>query len=1832
MSMELLGRALARMAFRTGGQLMLEMPDDLDPKVVAALVIGANQEVRADVPFCLFVREGRTELNDRCPTCDIHELAMYRQGERLAITYTSDYSAMATFASVFPLLLSRGFPHAQDGSRGAGVAGLPEFSRALGEVLHEASTTPSLSRSGLSGAVVAVMSFLSEAHGIVGNGLVTSAAEWWAHIGCWVSALQQPTNQGGPLGIQRLYGAAGLPFPEDGKEALTMSPADYVETLEARWSSPSAITAELGRLSTIEGAKEAAANFMEIDWPDLYSGASLRTNSPISRVACPSGDPNQKLSLGWSKLREDAFAKSFVDAKGKLQVLRDGVPLPTPYKGVAPILLVSTGEVQQADGVSATLGGITLVIPYRAGQLLGAIPGGLGAVAPLIEVKGMAGTKATFTATGVDIGPTGLHVSGTLHLKPKPKVPNVAAITVECNGLGTQSFADRSSCTLTVLWPGEVAIWARQLQRKSKRGSREPVVWSGKEDAISTIELTGAGTHQFMVLPGQMADSAPATVKVGELSLVQSGGALPNGFLAGEIDIKDEVAITLGDQVICQAVVSGGSSRPKSPIIAAAHGVLPDTSGGPDDGTLGFLEQLLCRVLAELDDDTALGAVLALDTRGREEFATPAKGVFCSPSIVSQLGMASPGAPTAALTRHPAYKRLRDAYRDLGLSHFLARAEAQDGTAGLTVSRIALTDVPDGKIHELREAYRQLLEESSKLAKPSDRFWARHPFSVVVLPSGIGLKPAAAVMLSPLHPIRLAWSWAVQVGLRSAFDDGATPALGISLIDGTNFPAHCYVEDAFGTLLAFQPVTVDAHPEDVYLGWQASVPIVFGKPAVPAWVAGYRFPVDGMSALSKSAVGCAIDDFLRVFPQVQVLKVGLEATMPSRRSSAVDDGLMDKVNQLAARSTKLDGVAGVQVHDSINRLGSVPRLERLSDALAVARPGFNVQWTRCQPEQDSGCHVTILEGSAAFMTTARSALLQVGWLPSLPLRRTPTRRHDGHALHIDFGMSPACQGSDTFAGVLAAYESVGDGSRFITHILPNLAGITSRPQWLVTSEFGVDPQSLSVAATTQAGSSYLLWDWRPTSATRSGSSTGRLQPYFVIAAVPQALNGAIRDRLRQLNPSLEPGEVDRRVRTLIDTLAKRAIGLNSLLSIGHHQATGALGFFFALLSLERWVRAAAPGDIRLVVPVDAVDAFLREGRSADAPDGRKRADLLVIRAGKQVDGSYQVVISPIEVKHYGLGGAVQAPAFPMAGDSRIEGHLSQLQAYQEQVVELCERHSATAGALASIMAQRLIALIDAATQLNPGAEEHTTELLASIASGMATFVPGKGVFAWYQAGASGASGAKAEWELSPGAVESSRVEVHIDPASFDAAYWRDENGDCHAVISSALDCATEVGTSAISGGHPPQAGGQQGDSSPAATGNSGTHGEPAPTTSQAAQADGNTRQDVALGQTITPSEPTVAQGMTSPTGGGPQPGGDRLDNRLARHPDSELERRYRLLIAALKEFKVQVHRPQEGTPYREGPGFIEYAVVPAYGVSVNRVEGQIDNVKLRLALPADASVSCSLHLGNVLLTVPKPDHERYFVDAEQMWQGWTPPEGTFSIPLGEDISGNIVTLDFADPNSPHLLVAGVTGSGKSEALLTILHGAAHYNRPDELQLLLVDPKQTELTSLENLPHVRGSIGYSGQDAIAVLKQVANEMDARYTQFGTAGEKVRNIQEYRERVGPMARWLVVLDEYADLISDDAERKEIESLIKRVAQKARAAGIHLILSTQKPVVEVVNTVLKANLPARIALRVNNQIESAVILAETGAEHLVGKGDAIVKIGNHKTRLQFARYSVS
>lgn len=341
-----------------------------------------------------------------------------------------------------------------------------------------------------------------------------------------------------------------------------------------------------------------------------------------------------------------------------------------------------------------------------------------------------------------------------------------------------------------------------------------------------------------------------------------------------------------------------------------------------------------------------------------------------------------------------------------------------------------------------------------------------------------------------------------------------------------------------------------------------------------------------------------------------------------------------------------------------------------------------------------------------------------------------------------------------------------------------------------------------------------------------------------------------------------------------------------------------------------------------------------------------------------------------------------------------------------------------------------------------------------------------------------------------------------------------------------------------------------------------------------------------------------------------------------------LEARYQIVLNALEEFNIPVSIP-EGESYDEGPAFYEVRVVPGAGIKTDKVLAQTQELKLRLKLPHELEIRGIVDRGAVVFQIPKEDNERYFVDARELWGSCERKEGSLSVPFARDAKGEPVWMEFSSSDSPHLLIGGTTGSGKSVALESIIGGLCHYYGPEELRLFLIDPKGVELERFADSPHVEGEIGTWADDAIRLLGDSVSDMQSRYSRFKAA--KVRDIVSFNAAVEPEERipWhVVVLDEYADLTSSPEDRKEIEGLLKRLAQKARAAGIHVIVATQKPSAEIISTSIRSNLPAQLALRVKTSQDSRIIMDETGAETLAGKGDAFFRDGKTTRRVQAAK----
>ncbi|MFC1452968.1 DNA translocase FtsK, partial [Verrucomicrobiota bacterium] len=332
----------------------------------------------------------------------------------------------------------------------------------------------------------------------------------------------------------------------------------------------------------------------------------------------------------------------------------------------------------------------------------------------------------------------------------------------------------------------------------------------------------------------------------------------------------------------------------------------------------------------------------------------------------------------------------------------------------------------------------------------------------------------------------------------------------------------------------------------------------------------------------------------------------------------------------------------------------------------------------------------------------------------------------------------------------------------------------------------------------------------------------------------------------------------------------------------------------------------------------------------------------------------------------------------------------------------------------------------------------------------------------------------------------------------------------------------------------------------------------------------------------------------------------------------------KILVATLSEFGIDA----EVENVVSGPVVTRYELLPAPGVRVERISGLSNNLALSLKATSVRVQAPIPGKGVVGIEVPNPSSQVVFLRQILEGEAWRSCKAHLPLILGKDVGGKDLIADLAD--MPHLLIAGATGTGKTVCMNSILAGLLMGRTPEQLRLLLVDPKIVEFSFYNDLPHLVAPVITDPKKVALSLRWAINEMDSRYKLFAKAG--VRNIESYNRREvaeqgdffgktedgkkkSPPARLpyiVVVIDELADLMQ--ADQADIESGIARLAQLSRAVGIHMILSTQRPSVNVITGTIKANFPARIAFQVAQKVDSRTILDTVGADALLGRGDML------------------
>lgn len=323
--------------------------------------------------------------------------------------------------------------------------------------------------------------------------------------------------------------------------------------------------------------------------------------------------------------------------------------------------------------------------------------------------------------------------------------------------------------------------------------------------------------------------------------------------------------------------------------------------------------------------------------------------------------------------------------------------------------------------------------------------------------------------------------------------------------------------------------------------------------------------------------------------------------------------------------------------------------------------------------------------------------------------------------------------------------------------------------------------------------------------------------------------------------------------------------------------------------------------------------------------------------------------------------------------------------------------------------------------------------------------------------------------------------------------------------------------------------------------------------------------------------------------------------------ESEAKEHIAIITRTLADFNVQA----EVVEVSRGPTVTRYEVRLAPGIKVHKIVSLADNLAMELAAKSvrvEAPIPNKSAIGiEVPNKVASTVYLRQLIENEEFWRN----HNKLIIPLGLDVAGKPMYADLSA--MPHLLIGGATGSGKSVFLSSIIASLLYKFSPDELRMIIIDPKRVELTLFDNIPHLVEPVVKEVIDVVIVLQKALREMERRYDLFAEAG--VRNIFGYNQRFpeNKLPYLVIVVDELADIMLTK-QKAQVEAMICRLAQLARATGIHLVVATQRPSVDIITGLIKANFPSRIAFAVSTQIDSRVILDTGGAELLIGSGDML------------------
>ena len=1358
----ILASSLGTLSSQVGGLSKLILPRNLPASFRREVALAAKNEGG----MALVVGDGVDELSPQ-------QAISYRTPENANIpsvlmvtteAHAKELKSLETFRS----LLAGNLPGGVFDEHVSPIR-LPE----LCEEICKHVAPSSITKQALAAALCQVAVFLGRSYRAFGNEAIDWASGFWRHFDMLVNSITASQASIVPdhpdAAMHVVYLAAGLPRPlSPNGYAKGRDPDLFAKIVVENWSS--ATTIERAIVDAELVGTQSPHPIGNIDWSTLASSKAYLGHSLLALSRHDhSLDNNEEWLKAWGSFTEDEFFDRPPEDKVEVSVevrLDDGsfieaAPLPVSLKEKVFVLrapdnkLGEDGELRIGDLRVHFL--LSNLQDFQAVALEASI-------LPKVAAKATLGASARTTrGFSVDIS-----LSRVFRREGKwPEKPITLLLTPTSIGV-SNAINDTLKIQLLLCNPTRPTVLAIEHGKQDKLqciaqaklipDEASHSLTSGRlDEEPSQLSFAGSSSKKTLLCLGEY-------VSVGWQDGNRLESEQPRDPFTGlgffQLKHAPDSSILEVDDYLFKVEVPVVEVGKVVPIAAAAAGqeIVPLSGDTLDEVAIDPRYHLECWLRDHAIASAVAGNFRAcLGTVVLSSDPNKSTGQIAWDEDISayaDLSMKANAQFPKAVQETPAFNTFWESFLKLGLSSL-----PSDHIASALPSALDLRSIKQEGIEEYLRAYSMLLKTID--TRKRHEAWAAFPFSAIVFNPKRG--EYAGALLSPLHPIRLAWNWGSQMAASElAADDTFSSAAEsfLRFVDGDSLPL---IGPSLNRPDADLALSLAPGPREFFCAWSMLAPREFHNSFEKRSISVLKseLPLGAPSGLDGGGVSAAVRDYMRVFPFTPQMRIGLSSSSGIDRFAETDEAVVSAVTQLVQNSSA-DIPGGVRVFDSSSRKGRPPNAAKVLRELSINSkkasqkrvvPPF--EWL--PDDGDRAVDVRFMEDAPIRIGVGRfdGEPDQPGSTgPKKPINRFRNWLRDTHNPSLSISLSSLSDGSfselNGFASALSLFETLpwNEGGTQVTTEL-TLGGdlISGTARWTITGNRHLNPASLSERLQ-ESGSGLALWEWRPAFLSRSEqkgirSSICSSQPYTVLARTTPGFEAEIKDKLA----SCEVEENEASAIDVVRCLGTRGIGLASLLTMGHSQSMEAIGFFMAFKALSKWESSASPGEVRCIVPMDSIYPLIDVlAVNSKELDGQRRADLLLVKARIDSVGGAKVWLHPLEIK----ARSSFRNRFPASTSNEMSDPVEQLKNTEDAIRALKTNLDRTGGALDLVNAS-VATLLEAGFAMTSvtNDQEASTEVavLEAAANGALEVVATPGTLFWFQPGARGLGGLPFEARL-----------------------------------------------------------------------------------------------------------------------------------------------------------------------------------------------------------------------------------------------------------------------------------------------------------------------------------------------------------------------------------------------------------------------------------------------------------------------------------------------------